>query len=87
MSKSMSHGFNFSKLCVCVCVGLQYVWEYRSPSKSVPPHYQCRLCKVTKLQSDMIRHIRGWKHSFKYLVSVCSFSSLAQCFAIANLMP
>ncbi|XP_076123591.1 uncharacterized protein LOC143103691 [Alosa pseudoharengus] len=48
-------------------VGLQYVWEYRSPSKSVPPHYQCRLCKVAKLQSEILRHIQGWKHFFKYL--------------------
>ncbi|XP_012680354.2 uncharacterized protein si:ch211-197h24.6 isoform X2 [Clupea harengus] len=48
-------------------VGLQYVWEYRSPSKSVPPHYQCRLCKVQKLQLEILPHIKGWKHSFRYL--------------------
>lgn len=48
-------------------VGLQYVWEYRSPSKSVPPHYQCRLCKVAKLQSEILPHIKGWKHAFRYL--------------------
>lgn len=48
-------------------VGLQYVWEYRSPSKAVPPHYQCRLCKVAKLQSEILPHIKGWKHAFRYL--------------------
>ncbi|CAK6960639.1 uncharacterized protein si:ch211-197h24.6 isoform X2 [Scomber scombrus] len=50
----------------CV-IGLQYVWEYRSPSKSVPPHYQCKLCAVSRLQHDMLAHVRGWKHSFRYL--------------------
>ncbi|XP_052351611.1 uncharacterized protein LOC118382792 isoform X2 [Oncorhynchus keta] len=49
-------------------IGLQYVWEYRSPSKSVPPHYQCKLCKkVSRLQTDMLGHIKGWKHSFRYM--------------------
>ncbi|XP_074540584.1 uncharacterized protein LOC141801435 isoform X2 [Halichoeres trimaculatus] len=48
-------------------VGLQYVWEYRSPSKSVPPHYQCKLCAVSRLQHDMVAHVKGWKHSFRYL--------------------
>uniref|UniRef100_UPI0037E98250 uncharacterized protein n=1 Tax=Semicossyphus pulcher TaxID=241346 RepID=UPI0037E98250 len=51
-------------------VGLQYVWEYRSPSKSVPPHYQCKLCAVSRLQHDMIAHVKGWKHSFRYLKKV-----------------
>lgn len=50
----------------CV-IGLQYVWEYRSPSKSVPPHYQCKLCSVARLQHDMLDHVKGWKHSFRYL--------------------
>lgn len=50
----------------CV-IGLQYVWEYRSPSKSVPPHYQCKLCGVSRLQHDMLAHVKGWKHSFRYL--------------------
>ncbi|XP_068592222.1 uncharacterized protein si:ch211-197h24.6 isoform X2 [Cebidichthys violaceus] len=53
----------------CV-IGLQYVWEYRSPSKSVPPHYQCKLCAVSRLQHDMLAHVRGWKHSFRYLKKV-----------------
>ncbi|KAM9436279.1 uncharacterized protein Hap1MRO34_000775 [Clarias gariepinus] len=48
-------------------IGLQYIWEYRSPSKSVPPHYQCRLCKVQWLQNEMAAHITGWRHCFKYL--------------------
>ncbi|XP_034153743.1 uncharacterized protein si:ch211-197h24.6 isoform X1 [Pangasianodon hypophthalmus] len=48
-------------------LGLQYVWEYRSPSKSVPPHYQCRLCKVQQLQNEMVAHITGWKHCFRYM--------------------
>ncbi|XP_020507579.1 uncharacterized protein si:ch211-197h24.6 isoform X1 [Labrus bergylta] len=51
-------------------VGLQYVWEYRSPSKSVPPHYQCKLCAVSRLQHDMVAHVKGWKHSFRYLKKV-----------------
>ncbi|XP_076009854.1 uncharacterized protein LOC143003210 isoform X2 [Genypterus blacodes] len=50
----------------CV-IGLQFIWEYRSPSKSVPPHYQCKLCAVTRLQHDMLAHVKGWKHSFRYL--------------------
>ncbi|XP_056142322.1 uncharacterized protein si:ch211-197h24.6 [Lampris incognitus] len=48
-------------------VGLQYVWEYRSPSKSVPPHYQCKLCAVSRLQHDMLAHVKGWKHSYRYV--------------------
>ncbi|CAJ1062181.1 uncharacterized protein LOC109997432 isoform X1 [Xyrichtys novacula] len=51
-------------------VGLQYVWEYRSPSKSVPPHYQCKLCAVSRLQHDMVAHVKGWKHSFRYMKKV-----------------
>lgn len=49
------------------------MWEYRSPSKSVPPHYQCKLCAVSRLQHDMLAHVKGWKHSFRYLVSVGVF--------------
>ncbi|KAI4881553.1 hypothetical protein NFI96_014883 [Prochilodus magdalenae] len=48
-------------------IGLQYVWEYRSPTKSVPPHYQCKLCKVQRLQNEMAAHITGWKHCFRYM--------------------
>ncbi|XP_008321251.1 uncharacterized protein LOC103388148 isoform X2 [Cynoglossus semilaevis] len=48
-------------------IGLMCVWEYRSPSKSVPPHYQCKLCLVSCTQSAMIAHIKSWKHSFKYM--------------------
>ncbi|XP_076869274.1 uncharacterized protein LOC143519572 isoform X2 [Brachyhypopomus gauderio] len=48
-------------------IGLQFVWEYRSPTKSVPPHYQCKLCKVQLLQHEMAAHIIGWKHCFRYL--------------------
>lgn len=51
-------------------IGLQYVWEYRSPSKSVPPHYQCKLCVVSRLQHDMLAHVKGWKHSLRYLKKV-----------------
>lgn len=51
-------------------IGLQYVWEYRSPSKSVPPHYQCKLCAVSRLQHDMLAHVKGWKHCFRYLKKV-----------------
>ncbi|XP_072316775.1 uncharacterized protein [Eucyclogobius newberryi] len=54
---------------VCV-IGLQYVWEYRSPSKSVPPHYHCKLCSVTQLQPHIIDHVKGWKHAFRYLKKV-----------------
>ncbi|XP_060756166.1 uncharacterized protein LOC132867335 isoform X2 [Neoarius graeffei] len=50
-------------------LGLQYVWEYCSPSKSVPPHYKCSLCKVQQLQHEMVAHIIGWKHCFRYLKS------------------
>lgn len=48
--------------------GLQYVWEYRSPSKSVQPHYQCKLCSLGRLQHDMVDHVKGWKHGFRYMV-------------------
>ncbi|XP_062841670.1 uncharacterized protein si:ch211-197h24.6 [Trichomycterus rosablanca] len=48
-------------------IGLKFVWEYRSPTKSVPPHYQCKLCKVAKLQNEMAAHITGWKHNFRYM--------------------
>ncbi|XP_072548357.1 uncharacterized protein [Salminus brasiliensis] len=48
-------------------IGLQYIWEYRSPTKSVPPHYQCKLCKVQRLQNEMAAHITGWKHGFNYI--------------------
>ncbi|XP_072251150.1 uncharacterized protein [Leuresthes tenuis] len=48
-------------------IGLQYVWEYRSPSKSVQPHYQCKLCSLARLQHDMIDHVKSWKHCFRYM--------------------
>ncbi|KAM9310310.1 uncharacterized protein KZ484_026208 [Pholidichthys leucotaenia] len=48
-------------------IGLQYVWEYRSPSKTVAPHYACKVCDVAFLQCDMISHVKGWKHCLKYL--------------------
>ncbi|XP_051722110.1 uncharacterized protein si:ch211-197h24.6 [Ctenopharyngodon idella] len=48
-------------------IGLQYIWEYRSPSKSAPPHYQCKLCVVQQLQNEIAAHITGWKHSFRYM--------------------
>ncbi|XP_024122759.1 uncharacterized protein si:ch211-197h24.6 [Oryzias melastigma] len=48
-------------------VGLQYVWEFRSPTRSVQPHYQCKLCALCRLQHDMIDHVKGWKHCFRYL--------------------
>jgi len=51
-----------------VFIGLQYIWEYRSPSKSAPPHYQCKLCVVQQLQNEIAAHITGWKHSFRYMV-------------------
>lgn len=51
-----------------VSVGLQYVWEYRSPTKSVPPHYLCKLCGVSRSQHDMLAHVKSWKHCLKYLV-------------------
>lgn len=51
-------------------IGLQYIWEYRSPSKSVPPHYQCKLCSMARLQHDMLDHIKGWKHGFRYMKKV-----------------
>ncbi|MEQ2268329.1 hypothetical protein XENORESO_020189, partial [Xenotaenia resolanae] len=47
--------------------GLQYVWEYRSPSKTVQPHYQCKLCSLSRVQHDMVDHVKGWKHSFRYM--------------------
>ncbi|XP_059194760.1 uncharacterized protein si:ch211-197h24.6 [Centropristis striata] len=61
---SLSKQLNGVTECI---IGLQYVWEYRSPSKSVAPHYQCKLCAVTRLQPDMLAHVKGWKHSFRYL--------------------
>nr|XP_020462801.1 uncharacterized protein LOC109964092 [Monopterus albus] len=61
-----SLGKHLKGVTECV-IGLQYVWEYRSPSKSVPPHYQCKLCAVSRLQHDMLAHVKGWKHSFRYL--------------------
>ncbi|XP_061530840.1 uncharacterized protein si:ch211-197h24.6 [Phycodurus eques] len=48
-------------------LGLQYVWEYRSPSKTVPPHYECKLCRVPRSQHDMIAHVKGWKHNYIYM--------------------
>ncbi|CAG6015492.1 unnamed protein product [Menidia menidia] len=48
-------------------IGLQYVWEYRSPSKAVQPHYQCKLCSLSRLQHDMIDHVKSWKHCFRYM--------------------
>ncbi|XP_028326609.1 uncharacterized protein LOC114478030 isoform X2 [Gouania willdenowi] len=48
-------------------IGLNYVWEYRSPSKSAPPHYQCKLCSIFCLQNEIIGHVKGWKHSLKYM--------------------
>lgn len=59
--------------CNLHVTGLQYVWEYRSPSKSVPPHYHCKLCAVSHLQQDMLAHVKGWKHCLKYLVSIACF--------------
>ncbi|XP_077383902.1 uncharacterized protein LOC144022730 [Festucalex cinctus] len=52
-------------------LGLQYVWEYRSPSKTVPPHYECKLCKVARLQGDMVAHVKGAQHKFEYMKKVC----------------
>ncbi|CAL9705795.1 unnamed protein product [Knipowitschia caucasica] len=52
-------------------IGLQYVWEYRSPSKSVQPHYVCKLCSVNQVQQHMIQHIKGWKHMFRYIKKTC----------------
>ncbi|XP_077431772.1 uncharacterized protein LOC144057765 [Vanacampus margaritifer] len=52
-------------------LGLQYVWEYRSPSKTVPPHYECKLCRVARLQGDMVAHVKGAQHKFKYMKKVC----------------
>uniref|UniRef100_A0A8C5EDW3 Uncharacterized LOC114478413 n=1 Tax=Gouania willdenowi TaxID=441366 RepID=A0A8C5EDW3_GOUWI len=48
-------------------IGLNYVWEYRSPSKSAPPHYQCKLCSMSGLQNEIIAHVKSWKHSIKYM--------------------
>ncbi|XP_038146989.1 uncharacterized protein si:ch211-197h24.6 isoform X1 [Cyprinodon tularosa] len=48
-------------------IGLQYVWEYRSPSQAVQPHYQCKLCSLHRVQHDMIDHVKGWKHSYRYM--------------------
>ncbi|XP_037532244.1 uncharacterized protein si:ch211-197h24.6 [Nematolebias whitei] len=47
--------------------GLQYVWEYRSPSKTVQPHYLCKLCSLSCVQHDIVDHVKGWKHCFKYM--------------------
>lgn len=58
---------------VSMSTGLQYVWEFRSPSRSVQPHYQCKLCSLCRLQHDMIDHVKGWKHCFRYLVSKSDF--------------
>ncbi|XP_054637881.1 uncharacterized protein si:ch211-197h24.6 isoform X2 [Dunckerocampus dactyliophorus] len=51
-------------------LGLQYVWEYRSPSKTVPPHYLCKICSVTRLLQDMVAHVKSWKHNLRYLVAI-----------------
>ncbi|XP_061811002.1 uncharacterized protein [Nerophis lumbriciformis] len=51
-------------------LGLQYVWEYRSPSETVPPHYQCKLCSVSRLLQDMVAHVKSWKHNLRYLQKV-----------------
>ncbi|XP_017280526.1 uncharacterized protein si:ch211-197h24.6 [Kryptolebias marmoratus] len=48
-------------------IGLQYVWEYRSPSKTVQPHYLCKLCSLSCVQHDITDHVKGWKHCFKYM--------------------
>ncbi|XP_015212740.2 uncharacterized protein [Lepisosteus oculatus] len=56
--------------CTEPIIGLQYVWEYRSPSRTVQPHYQCRLCKVQVLKSEIIAHIKGWKHCYRYMKKV-----------------
>ncbi|XP_066547380.1 uncharacterized protein LOC136714006 [Amia ocellicauda] len=58
------------KSCTEPIVGLQYVWEFRSPSRSVPPHYQCKLCKVQLLQNEMVMHIKGWKHCYRLLKKI-----------------
>lgn len=69
----------FSPILKCITndyhmsTGLQYVWEYRSPSKSVPPHYHCKLCAVSRLQHDMLAHVKGWKHCFRYMASIVVF--------------
>lgn len=73
------HNLLFSPILKCITndyhmsTGLQYVWEYRSPSKSVPPHYHCKLCAVSRLQHDMLAHVKGWKHCFRYMVSIVVF--------------
>ncbi|XP_019747681.1 uncharacterized protein LOC109529002 [Hippocampus comes] len=51
-------------------LGLKYVWEYRSPSKTAPPHYECRLCKVPRLQHDMIAHVKSAQHNFTYMKKI-----------------
>nr|XP_057940475.1 uncharacterized protein si:ch211-197h24.6 isoform X2 [Doryrhamphus excisus] len=48
-------------------LGLQYVWEYRSPSKTVPPHYLCKICSVSRLLQDMVAHVKSWRHNLRYL--------------------
>ncbi|XP_053743098.1 uncharacterized protein si:ch211-197h24.6 [Synchiropus splendidus] len=64
-----SLGRRLKDVTECV-VGLQYVWEYRSPSKSFPPHYVCKLCAFARFQNDMIPHLKGWKHIYKYMRKV-----------------
>ncbi|XP_013860201.1 uncharacterized protein si:ch211-197h24.6 isoform X2 [Austrofundulus limnaeus] len=48
-------------------IGLQFVWEYRSPSRTVQPHYICKLCSLSCVQHDITDHVKGWKHCFKYM--------------------
>ncbi|XP_066533760.1 uncharacterized protein [Hoplias malabaricus] len=48
-------------------IGLQYVWEFRSPSRSSAPLYHCKLCRVQQLQDQMAAHITGWKHYLRYM--------------------
>ncbi|KAJ0000382.1 hypothetical protein NQD34_012224 [Periophthalmus magnuspinnatus] len=65
-----SLGKRLKELTGVSVIGLQYVWEYRSPSKSLPPHYHCKLCNVIQVQTHMFEHIKGWKHSFRYIKKV-----------------
>ncbi|XP_061144091.1 uncharacterized protein si:ch211-197h24.6 isoform X1 [Syngnathus typhle] len=50
-----------------ILLGLEYVWEYRSPSRTVQPHYECKLCRVARVQHDMIAHVKSAHHNFTYL--------------------
>nr|XP_049586931.1 uncharacterized protein si:ch211-197h24.6 isoform X2 [Syngnathus scovelli] len=50
-----------------ILLGLEYVWEYRSPSKTVQPHYECKLCRVARVQHDMIAHVKSAQHNFTYM--------------------